>query len=173
MTLHSSPRRNGSCWRCCVPAAARWWPPCAPSRRKSSRASVMRAGGPGMRSLPTWPRSSGPIPVSSISRNRPLGQFGQCGIRDYAFLTASPSGGIDAYNDRQVAKRADTSLADLLDEFARNRAATIAAVEATEEALLAAPIRSAGGVEGPLGAVIRWVAVDHVQDHVRDIPAET
>jgi uncharacterized protein (TIGR03083 family) len=81
----------------------------------------------------------------------------------------SVSGGIDGYNARQVAKRAGVSLDDLLDEFARNRAATIAAVEAMDESLLAVPIRSAGGVEGALADVVRWVAVDHVLGHVRDI----
>ena len=45
-------------------------------------------------------------------------------------------GGNDAYNDRQVAKRAHLSVADLLDEFERNRAATIAAVEAADERAL-------------------------------------
>jgi len=30
---------------------------------------------------------------------------------------------------------------------------------------------SAGGVAGPLGDVLRWVAVDHVLGHVRDIAA--
>jgi hypothetical protein len=82
---------------------------------------------------------------------------------------ASLSGGIDAYNARQVAKRADASLDELLDEFARNRAATIAAVAAVDDALLAVPIRSAGGVSGRLDEVICWVAVDHVRGHVRDI----
>lgn len=115
----------------------------------------------------TYPR------LIDLAKPAAAGQAGAGGARGDAGTAAPRPGGIDAYNARQVAKRAGTSLADLLDEFARNRAATIAAVEATEEGLLAAPIRSAGGVEGPLGAVIRWVAVDHVQDHVRDIPAET
>jgi hypothetical protein len=84
--------------------------------------------------------------------------------------SAAPlSGGIDAYNARQVAKRADASLDELLDEFARNRAATIAAVAAADDALFAAPIRTAGGIAGRLDEVIRWVAVDHVRGHIRDI----
>jgi uncharacterized damage-inducible protein DinB len=84
--------------------------------------------------------------------------------------TAAPlSSGIDVYNARQVAKRADASLDELLDEFARNRAATIAAFAAVDDALLAAPIRTAGGISGRLGEVIRWVAVDHVRGHVYDI----
>ncbi len=86
--------------------------------------------------------------------------------------TAAPSGGIDGYNARQVAKRAGLSLDDLLDEFARNRAATIAAVEAADQTLLAVPIRTAGGIEGALADVVRWVAVDHVLAHVRDIASE-
>ena len=83
----------------------------------------------------------------------------------------SPGGGIDAYNARQVAKRADATLADLLDEFARNRAATVAAVEAVDDALLAVPVRTAAGLEGPLGSILRFVAVDHVLGHVRDVTA--
>lgn len=79
------------------------------------------------------------------------------------------SGGIDAYNARQVARRADVSLSALIDEFARNRAATIAAVEMIDEPLLAVSIRSAGGIEGSLADVLRWAAVDHVLGHVRDI----
>jgi hypothetical protein len=83
-------------------------------------------------------------------------------------------GGVDSYNDRQVAKRADASVAELLDEFERNRAATIAAVEGADEALLTRPIRSSGGITGALAGVINAVAVLHVLTHVGDITgAET
>ena len=78
-------------------------------------------------------------------------------------------GGNDAYNERQVAKRAHLSVAELLAEFERNRAATIAAVEATDEALFSRTIRSAGGVVGPLAIVFYQVAVVHVLDHARDL----
>ena len=78
-------------------------------------------------------------------------------------------GGNDAYNDRQVAKRAPMSIAELLDEFERNRAATIQAVEGADEELLARRIRSAGGRVGPLANVFHDVAVSHVLGHVRDI----
>jgi len=44
-------------------------------------------------------------------------------------------GRVDAYNDRQVARRSHLSAAELLDEFERNRAATIRAVEAAGEEL--------------------------------------
>jgi DinB family protein len=81
-------------------------------------------------------------------------------------------GGIDDYNARQVEKRAGATVAELLDEFAANRAKTIAAVEATEEELLVTPIRSAGGITGPLASVIRAVAVQHVMMHVADITGE-
>ena len=80
-------------------------------------------------------------------------------------------GGNDAYNARQVAKRADLSAADLLAEFQRNRAVTIQAVEAAEEELFTRPIRSAGGRTGPLAAVFYEVAVRHVLGHARDIGA--
>jgi uncharacterized damage-inducible protein DinB len=83
--------------------------------------------------------------------------------------TRTAGGGIDAYNARQVEKRAETPAIDLLAEFERNRAATIAAVAAADEARLATPIRSAGGVTGPLALVLQRVAVDHVRGHLRDI----
>jgi len=83
--------------------------------------------------------------------------------------TRAMRGGNDAYNDRQVAKRAHLSSADLLAEFETNRAATIAAVEVADEALFARPIRSAGGIVGPLAMVFHQVAVQHVLGHVRDI----
>jgi uncharacterized protein (TIGR03083 family) len=78
-------------------------------------------------------------------------------------------GGNDAYNDRQVQKRVHASPAELLAEFEQNRAATIAAVEAAEDALFARPIRSAGGVTGTLATVFNQVAVLHVLGHARDI----
>jgi hypothetical protein len=83
--------------------------------------------------------------------------------------TRSMRGGNDAYNDRQVAKRAHLSVAELLTEFERNRAATIAAVEAADDRLFGQQIRSAGGVVGPLAEVFHQVAVAHVLGHARDI----
>jgi hypothetical protein len=83
--------------------------------------------------------------------------------------TRTMRGGNDAYNERQVAKRAHLSAADLLAEFERNRAATIQAVESADEALFARRIRSAGGVIGPLASVFYQVAVAHVLGHARDI----
>jgi len=83
--------------------------------------------------------------------------------------TRAMRGGNDSYNDRQVQKRAHASPAELLAEFEQNRAATIAAVEAADDALFARPIRSAGGVTGPLATVFHKVAVMHVLGHARDI----
>ena len=83
--------------------------------------------------------------------------------------TGEARGGIDSYNQRQVDKRAGASVEELLAELQKNRAATISAVEAADEALLAAPIRSAGGVSGALAEVIYAVAVQHIRAHVRDI----
>jgi hypothetical protein len=83
--------------------------------------------------------------------------------------TRAMRGGNDAYNERQVAKRAHLSAAELLAEFERNRAATIRAVEAADEPLFARRIRSAGGVTGPLATVFHQVAVVHVLGHARDI----
>ena len=83
--------------------------------------------------------------------------------------TRTMRGGNDAYNERQVAKRAHLTVAELLAEFERNRAATIRAVEAVDEALLARPVRSAGGAVGSLATVLHRVAVMHVLGHARDI----
>src|SRR5262245_1089146 len=81
-------------------------------------------------------------------------------------------GGNDAYNDRQVSRRAHLSAAELIAEFETNRAATIQAVLATEDALFARPIRSAGGRTGTLASVFSEVAVLHVLGHARDIEEE-
>jgi hypothetical protein len=86
--------------------------------------------------------------------------------------TRPAQGGILGYNDRQVAKRADATVAELIDEFRRNRAATVAAVEQADDALLATPVRSAGGITGALASVIQTVAVLHVLGHVGDIVGE-
>jgi uncharacterized protein DUF664 len=85
--------------------------------------------------------------------------------------TRAMRGGNDAYNERQVAKRAHLSAADLLSEFERNRATTIAAVEAADEALFSRHIRSAGGVTGRLATVFYMVAVAHVLGHAHDLAA--
>jgi DinB superfamily len=78
-------------------------------------------------------------------------------------------GGINDYNERQVEKRAQMSVAELIDEFERNRATTIAAFEHADESLLSQPIRSAGGVTGPLADVVSMIAIAHVDQHARDI----
>lgn len=83
--------------------------------------------------------------------------------------TRTAEGGIDSYNERQVAKRADATIEQLLEEFKTNRAATIAAVEAADEELFGREIRSAGGITGVLADVIHAVAVVHVRAHVNDI----
>ena len=79
--------------------------------------------------------------------------------------TRAPKSGNEEYNERQVAKRAHLPVA----EFETNRAATIRAVEAADEALFTRPIRSTFGVVGPLAAVFHQVAVVHVLGHARDI----
>jgi hypothetical protein len=86
--------------------------------------------------------------------------------------TRPAHGGIDAYNARQVDKREGVPVAELLTEFVTNREATIAAVAAADPALFERPIRSAGGVTGPLGFVIESVAVGHILQHARDIAGQ-
>lgn len=84
----------------------------------------------------------------------------------------SSSGGtfdMDAYNERQVARRAEAGIGALLEEFGRNRAATIEAVAAADGALLSQSTRSAGGVEGTLLEVLIGVTVGHVREHIADL----
>ena len=76
---------------------------------------------------------------------------------------------MDAYNHRQVEKRGDTPILDLLAEFQRNRQATIAAIQAAPDAILTRPTRSAGGVEGTLLEVLAGVARTHVRQHLTDL----
>ena len=83
--------------------------------------------------------------------------------------TGTVRGGIYDYNQRQIEKRAGASVEELLAEFQKNRAATIAAVEEVDEALLATPIQSAGGISGALASVIDRIAVQHILAHVNDI----
>ena len=87
----------------------------------------------------------------------------------------SSSGGafdMDAYNARQVAKRAEAGVGELLEEFGRNRAATIEAVANADAALLDRATRSAGGVEGTLLEVLIGVTVGHVREHMADLAGE-
>ena len=83
--------------------------------------------------------------------------------------TKQAQGGIGSYNDRTVERYKDFTVPQLIEDFKTNRANTIAAVEAADEELFAAPVRSAGGLEGPLGTVMNYVAVLHVEGHVNDI----
>jgi hypothetical protein len=78
-------------------------------------------------------------------------------------------GGINDYNERQVEKRAQMSVEELITEFEANRATTIAAFEQADESLLSQPIKSAGGVTGPLSDVVSLIAIMHVDQHARDI----
>jgi hypothetical protein len=83
--------------------------------------------------------------------------------------TRTASGGINSYNDRSIERYADTSAAALLEIFRKNRATTIAAVEATDDDLFLQEVKSAGGIRGPLGTVFNYVAILHVAGHVNDI----
>ncbi len=128
----------------------------------------------------TYPRlldvakQGAPAPSSSVGAHRDAPRGGGDVHRtEPSEAAGTPTriaqGGIDSYNERQVAKRADASVDELLSEFERNRAATIAAVEGVDEVLLSQEIRSAGGITGPLASVINAVAVLHVLGHVNDI----
>jgi len=86
--------------------------------------------------------------------------------------SGAAQGGIDDYNTRQVAKRADASVTDLISEFEANRAKTVEAVAAADDSLFTVPIRSAGGVSGPLASVLNYIAVLHVAQHIKDIAGQ-
>lgn len=105
------------------------------------------------------PATSGDVRRTSVEES--------AGVR-----TASAQGGILSYNDRQVEKRAGASITELIDEFEANRAGTIAAVEAADDALLQTSIRSAGGITGELAGVLQAVSIGHVSMHVADITGE-
>jgi hypothetical protein len=77
-----------------------------------------------------------------------------------------------SYNDRQVEKRDSASMQELIDEFQKNRAASIAAIEGADEALLSREITSVGGLNGPLANVFHVLAVQHVLNHLADITGE-
>jgi hypothetical protein len=81
----------------------------------------------------------------------------------------APTGGINDYNERSIARYADNSVAELLEIFKTNRENTISAIEAEDEALFEKHVKSAGGIPGPLGTVLNYVAVIHVNGHVNDI----
>ncbi|HEY8768407.1 MAG TPA: maleylpyruvate isomerase N-terminal domain-containing protein [Dehalococcoidia bacterium] len=87
--------------------------------------------------------------------------------------TRTASGGINSYNDRSIERYADTSAEELLEIFRKNRATTIAAVEAADDDLFLQEVTSAGGTSGPLGTVFNYVAVMHVAGHVNDIVSAT
>ena len=92
--------------------------------------------------------------------------------RAQAAQDAESGGGgfdMDSYNERQVSKRAGATVAALLEEFGRNRAATIEAAVGASDALLAQRTRSAGGVEGTLLEVLIGVTVGHVREHLGDL----
>ena len=76
---------------------------------------------------------------------------------------------VDDYNRRQVERRDGVPVDDLIDEFVRNRAETIAAVAAHPEEDFAKRVRSAGGTVGSLADVLWFVAVEHVRGHLADL----
>lgn len=76
---------------------------------------------------------------------------------------------VDDYNQRQVQRRDGVPPDELVDEFLRNREATIAAVVAHPDADFERRVRSAGGTVGSLADVLWFVAVEHVRGHLADL----
>ena len=58
---------------------------------------------------------------------------------------------------------------ELLEVFKNEPRDTIAAIEAEDDDLFQKHVKSAGGIPGPLGTVLNYVAVMHVSGHVNDI----
>jgi len=83
--------------------------------------------------------------------------------------TAAFSGGVDDYNNRSISRYADASVGELLEKWREFRATTIATIEVTDADVFLKPVKSAGGIQGPLGTVLNMVAYMHVQTHVADI----
>jgi hypothetical protein len=79
---------------------------------------------------------------------------------------------VDDYNRRQVERRADVAVGELVDEFVSNRARTIAAVTAHPEEGFARRVRSAGGTVGTVADVLWFVAVEHVRGHLADLRSD-
>jgi hypothetical protein len=100
----------------------------------------------------------------------PAGTDQRCTEQPYRPSTAGP---VHASNQRQVDKLTEASTAELLTLFEKNRAATIAAVQAADDALFEKEVRTTGGLQGPLGRVLELVAVEHVRGHVNDIVGVT
>ncbi len=76
---------------------------------------------------------------------------------------------VDDYNRRQVERRDDVAVDDLIVEFVRNRDKTIVAVAAHPEEEFSRRVRSAGGTVGSLADVLWFVAVEHVRGHLADL----
>src|SRR5207248_2890997 len=90
------------------------------------------------------------------------------GPRDAQATSGSAGFDMDAYNARQVGRRASTPPSELLQEFLRGRAALITDVTELDEPLLGTEVRSAGGISGTLAGVIAGTAAAHVRQHSRD-----
>src|SRR5439155_10420855 len=145
---------------------------CARYPTPSLKRGVTRAGGTGGRSWRTSPPSSGLIRDSSMWRERhscqspPRHRKRRPPIRRNRLLAAAST----TTTRGRVEKRAQMSVTELIAEFEANRATTMAAIEAADEALFSTTIRAAGGNNtGPLADVLHAVALLHVAGHVNDI----
>ena len=77
------------------------------------------------------------------------------------------------YNQRHVEKRKDATVEELIEEFERNREATLAAVEGADDDVLQVEVTSAGGVQGKALEVFNYLAVVHVGQHLSDLRGES
>ena len=88
---------------------------------------------------------------------------------DEAARPRDTSVSVDDYNGRQVERRSETPVDELIAEFVQNRHRTIDAVTAHPEDELSRRVRTSGGTVGPLADVMWFVAVEHVRGHLADL----
>jgi len=90
--------------------------------------------------------------------------------------SSPPSGGggqgdfdVDAWNAREVGARQDKPVEEILAELKSGCAASISAVEATGDELLAKEVSMPWGVSGTLAEVLAASVTDHNAEHLDDI----
>ncbi len=83
--------------------------------------------------------------------------------------SAGPAMDIDVWNAQRVAALQGKSLSDLLGDLRTNSERNIAAVEAAPDDLLARPIKTPWGAEGPVADIILGSIQEHGGMHLADL----
>ncbi len=82
---------------------------------------------------------------------------------------SGPAMDIDAWNAQRVAALEGKSLSDLLGDLRTSSERNIAAVEAAPDDLLALPIKTPWGAEGPVADIILGSIQEHGGTHLADL----